>query len=476
MTKIDGITVLTDEIGLQREYRSESRKASVGERIKIVDATHAFGMYVNGDTLTVDRSGGLGVDVDAVATVDSGNDCGFITDAEYVVLAPTDVIHVDGNRYRVVERKACVGDTVIVTNAESNANQHGGYKNGDVAVVERLDTDDSAEGVYVDTTLASGGNAQLYASEYVVIERIESEAATPAPVKDRRATVVDPRISELEAKVDGILGTLAEVGRKLSRMDHVISGTASEGEYPTLPDVMRKVSRMDTQLRVAREDIVLIEEGVADDIDRLERAFGVGHYAKKAESITEIAEGIAKLSGSVRKLSREDVIERAKADVAELERELSDGDYPWTYEVMRGRGHQRVKYVINREKRTVAALVSNAYTSGKVSARGFARCSADDVFNSAIGSAIALRRALGLAIPEEYEKCPQPTEVNPQATDVVTANSTGRNGKYRIVAGERYWVAEVVGDSYRLIALGEGKYGGVWCNRSGFDFVRKVYV
>ncbi|QNM43700.1 hypothetical protein [Shouchella clausii] len=66
--------------------------------------------------------------------------------------------------------------------------------------------------------------------------------------------------------------------------------------------------------------------------------------------------------------------------------------------------------VVNRGKRTVVALSKNPIT-GKVLSRGIAKCAQGDCFNVHIGKAIALRRALGLPVPDEYINAPQPTEV-----------------------------------------------------------------
>ena len=44
-------------------------------------------------------------------------------------------------------------------------------------------------------------------------------------------------------------------------------------------------------------------------------------------------------------------------------------------------------------------------------ARGIAKAAPDDCFNVHIGKAIALHRALGLEVPDEYLNAPQPTEV-----------------------------------------------------------------
>jgi hypothetical protein len=71
----------------------------------------------------------------------------------------------------------------------------------------------------------------------------------------------------------------------------------------------------------------------------------------------------------------------------------------------------------------------------KVLSRGIAKCHPDDCFNAHIGRAIALRRALGLEVPDEYLNAPQPTEV--RAGDVV---KWGDGSIYRIknISGKEY--------------------------------------
>lgn len=67
-------------------------------------------------------------------------------------------------------------------------------------------------------------------------------------------------------------------------------------------------------------------------------------------------------------------------------------------------------FIVNAEKRTVVALrKSKMY--GHIKSKGIAKCAPNDCFNAHIGKAIALRRALGLEVPEEYLNVPQPTEV-----------------------------------------------------------------
>jgi len=96
---------------------------------------------------------------------------------------------------------------------------------------------------------------------------------------------------------------------------------------------------------------------------------------------------------------RDEIVERAKRDVAELVE-----DMPMSYI------YNFVDFVVNRDKRTVVALL-RIFKQGEVHARGIAKCHPDDCFNIHIGKAIALRRALKIEVPDEYLNAPQPTEV-----------------------------------------------------------------
>lgn len=103
---------------------------------------------------------------------------------------------------------------------------------------------------------------------------------------------------------------------------------------------------------------------------------------------------------------RDEIVERAKADINGLK----------SKECIYGGSYYRTPYVcyadfvINKEKRTVVVLM-RCHISGKIYARGIAKCAPGDCFNASIGRAIALRRALGVTVPSDYLVAPQPTEV-----------------------------------------------------------------
>ncbi|SLC06526.1 Uncharacterised protein [Mycobacteroides abscessus subsp. massiliense] len=115
---------------------------------------------------------------------------------------------------------------------------------------------------------------------------------------------------------------------------------------------------------------------------------------------------------------RDEIVEQAKADVEKL------SNYGDGVRYVTGTGSVatcNVEFVVNSDKRTVVALLKGLRT-GKVYAKGIAKATPDDCFNVHIGKAIALRRALGLTVLDEYLNAPQPTEV--RVGDVVS-NSTG---------------------------------------------------
>lgn len=107
---------------------------------------------------------------------------------------------------------------------------------------------------------------------------------------------------------------------------------------------------------------------------------------------------------------RADVIQHAKAFVADLERRAEtddrNGDGNWLFN---GRT-TKLTFHVNAEKGVVTALAHGRY-GGKLSDKAFAKCHPNDVFNADIGKAIAAGRLYGVDIPSEFTEAPMPTEV-----------------------------------------------------------------
>ncbi|MDQ8094198.1 hypothetical protein [Bacillus amyloliquefaciens] len=148
-------------------------------------------------------------------------------------------------------------------------------------------------------------------------------------------------------------------------------------------------------------------------------------YQEGFRSAKQAQRKLAKMNAEKSSQARRDeIVEQAKADVEKLIEDAGSicpvyyGNY-----TMR-ECTNRVEFVVNREKRTVVALVfgKSQRVRSELREKGIAKAAPDDCFNAHIGKAIALRRALGLAVPDEYLNAPQPTDV--RVGDVVS-NSTG---------------------------------------------------
>jgi len=145
---------------------------------------------------------------------------------------------------------------------------------------------------------------------------------------------------------------------------------------------------------------------------------------------------------------RDEIVEQAKADINELKNrnfyEVPDADNFYNPYIC------TAEFIVNNQKRTVVALLRGANTS-KVYARGIAKATPDDCFNVHIGKAIALHRALGLEVPDEYLNAPQPTEV--RVGDVVRS-TVDKSNEYVIAKGEKAWHEGMAGLSSMVAKYG----------------------
>ncbi|XSD74786.1 hypothetical protein P5611_015890 [Bacillus subtilis] len=184
------------------------------------------------------------------------------------------------------------------------------------------------------------------------------------------------------------------------------------------------------------------------------RTFQEGFRAAK-----QVQRKLAKMNAEKSAQARRDeIVEQAKADVEALSNYGNgvwhETEDKWSFATC------NVEFVVNRNKRTVVALLTG-FHSGFVYARGIAKAAPDDCFNVHIGKAIALRRALGLAVPDEYLNAPQPTEV--RVGDVV-------RGKYSETYYPLWCEDEIVDVRYEatIKEIADGKYRYV---EGGYDFI-----
>ncbi|WP_434750228.1 hypothetical protein [Paenibacillus amylolyticus] len=360
------ITVLKDESlsgagrVVEREYREVKRKASVDELVKVVDNTSSHRFSI-GEIVRMSGSN--------QAQYLDKSDWWMVKDADYLALEPSDTLHIntpngDGKaaRFRMVDRKAAVGERVIVVSMLGGNSASGRYyKTGDIAKVKRI----KDRGVLADLTenedYRGGGQWNIDSVDYRVLEPVD--APTPAPLSAKPAP---DQAAEIIAK---LTGRVAALEKRVAAL-----GTAD----------------------VTDEDVAEISRIALDP---------------------PVSSGTAKLTRvkSPQEI-RDDIVKRAKEDLADL-RKFAGTKVPndfvsfWPHT---GRSTDyspmhTVEYVVNRDKRTVVTIIRSD-CRGHIT-RGIAKCAPGDVFNSHIGRAIALRRALGLEIPEEYVSAPQPTEI-----------------------------------------------------------------
>ncbi|MFT0803338.1 hypothetical protein VSK91_21980 [Bacillus swezeyi] len=267
------------------------------------------------------------------------------------------------------KRPAKVGERVLITNTEDPQ----ACKNGKEYEVS---------GVFINGVSVKDRSLVLYHDEYEVMVNEE--------VKYKEDNVMESQLlienakTVFEKKGDRYFGYKSRLG------DIVIGGTYS---YQFVVHYAK-----------INEDVVIIPSDI-NEVTTPVCTTQEEHLWKQEKTAQE---------------RRDEIIEQAKADFLKLVRHSNQLDCV-------------VNFIVNREKRTVVALIKGEYT-GDVYARGIAKVAPDDCFNEHIGKAIALHRALGLEVPDEYLNAPQPTEV--RVGDVVEYLINGR-------------VAMVVDDSKR---------------------------
>ncbi|MGP0579168.1 hypothetical protein ACTP13_19475 [Paenibacillus peoriae] len=366
----DEITVLPDESlgGIEREYREVKRKATVGERIKIITGRDAFlGQDFYGTTHEVTDV--VGFNVETTGKWKDGSVLNPDHD-DYVVLEPTNIVRIAGERLRMVDRKARVGDRVIIVSSDKTksvgcAFRHKVSEAGDVE--SRLSDRAGVNGWYI------------LDGDYHILEPL----------------ITAPLLSEQSAQ-DQAAATISTLALRLDALTERID---------TLEAKVNAVYTTQTTTAVDPEAVL--------------------------KAVRKFSEGLKRSVSDALKTPqqrRDEIVERAKADVKRL---TQIGDSVSDRLPKSSPLHNdffRVEFVVNRERRTIVALLRPEYGShfdivtGSFSViKGTAKCAPGDVFNAHIGKAISLRRALGLEVPAEYLSVPRPTEV--RVGDIVEGTS-----------------------------------------------------
>jgi len=215
--------------GLLREYieveGAKARKADVGD--KVIVRFDSTGRFNAGDIVNVEFVDGY--DVFAKHIRGNRNGCAALVfeSEEYRTLDPTDIVHVEGERYKLVDRKASVGEKVIYF--------YEGKSDG--IVTEALKVRASDIGVAYED---SEGDqvCGIDHGAYLVLEPVEANAE---PTVEVNASQASPEIIEM----------LANLSRRIVRL---------EDEIDTLhANQKRMAEEMENVKAGADESLVIVE-------------------------------------------------------------------------------------------------------------------------------------------------------------------------------------------------------------------------
>ncbi|MCP6682935.1 hypothetical protein [Bacillus nakamurai] len=304
------------------------------------------------------------------------------------------------------KRPAEVGERVLITNAASLEGQP--YENGDVFVVE------STIDLLLGDVRVLGVLEFIEYSEYEVIVNNEVKNEEADGMGSVNKTAIDSASTVFEKVGEDYIGSKSRFG------DILIGAPYSEAFVKAYAN--------------ERKDVLVIPKTI--------EYTAVLH----GEEMKKIAKGGQEAIKERAQARRDEIVEQAKADVEKL---TNYGDVV-RYETDVLTKACNVEFVVDRDKRTVVALLKGVRT-GNVYAKGIAKAAPDDCFNVHIGKAIALRRALGLAVPDEYLNAPQPTEV--RVGDVIS---------WTAFKGEVYEITKKSGSTYDFTRIKSGvKYNGL---------------
>ncbi|MBA9027579.1 hypothetical protein [Peribacillus huizhouensis] len=277
--------------------------------------------------------------------------------------------------FTTVKRKANVGERILITEAWLAG---GYYRKGDVLTVKEI------EGNVV---LTEGNALWISDSEYEVIieNRTESEAVGMKITEDYCETL---------AFTENEDGTFSLNFKKIPALVHVsYDGNGTHDQTFLHGEYKAEAQRIKIESAVGELTTYTIDSIAALKPVESKAAVQAG---ETVITRTE-AEAIGKLAVRTPQEIRDEIVAKAKRDVAEIihANQFTADD---------------LEIIVNKEKRTVVALMKYL-RSGKVFDKGIAKACPTDCFNVHIGKAIAVRRALGLEVPADYLNTPQPTEV-----------------------------------------------------------------
>ncbi|MGF9741916.1 hypothetical protein ABEX06_00295 [Bacillus safensis] len=245
------IHVLKDEsLGVDREYVAVDRDAVVGEKIyTIVDGG---GFYRKGEYGVVHIVGRIDVRANFESNYD--NEKWYINHENYHVLEPTDIVHIDGERYRLEDRKAEMGEKIIVTKSYD-------IPLGHISTVEKLDVMYDGGSCYLEDELGREDYFDGESDRYLVLAPVQDAAEAQESDVITVLANLGAEVAELKRKNEQFEqalgwnemgpGYIPELRNGLSELKSVVSNYESE------------IERMQAEINALHEDKVRLGEQLA---------------------------------------------------------------------------------------------------------------------------------------------------------------------------------------------------------------------
>jgi mRNA-degrading endonuclease RelE of RelBE toxin-antitoxin system len=337
-------------------------------------------------------------------------------------------VHKDENgvlrEYREEKRAARGGELVKVVKVIDGFDA---YQVGDILKIVRTEGEDTSyfHQAYINRNLNDEeGQAFLLKDEYVVllptnvihhegkryreVKRVGKQGELAIVVGNTESTIAPYGEHQYKlGDVVRVIETVDETSIKARRLKDGETQWIGFDDYRILEQIDDALEQTD---RIAALEKTVTE--LRKRVDVLEEKLEEAVKGRDRDEM-RVLEKLKKLKRNMPKPTRDEIVERAKKDVEELEHYGKSTDGLRKIPGRFGHIYYRVKFIVNREKRTVVALVYEAYASGSIDknvapVRGIAKCAPEDCFNVWLGRAISLRRALGLDVPDEYLNAPQP--------------------------------------------------------------------
>lgn len=247
--------------GIEREYVEVERKADVGDYVINNKGNDAEEIY----RVTGFKNAWALPSYTVEHDEDEWESTVAVSIDRSITLEPTDIVRIDGERYRLVDRHAEVGEKVIIVSAYETYDK---YKNGDIITAEKTGSIGLMN--FELATDEAEGNPEGYVvnGEYRVLESlkpVEESATEPLTVDETQAS---PQVIDM----------LANLARRVTQLEAQLIAT------------QRNVETFAEQTETNSEDIRLLDERTTCDCtsksgaELLADAFGaLSRYEKRGD-------------------------------------------------------------------------------------------------------------------------------------------------------------------------------------------------